>query len=417
MNQNFILSDGTKVYYTQTDKFKTLTIRLIFKNYLVKEDYMKRWILSSMLSKSNQKYKEENEFSKYLHDQYSMNFSTYFTSRGLIETFNIGINIINHKYIKEDIDLLEKAFELAYDAIYNADITVEKFNLEVNLLKSQIFGNLNKRQYAYKKYRELMFDKKLEDYDSNREELINKITYEEVLEYYQKLKNRRCEILIVGDITEEEIKKSYNNFKFTNEHNSQNPVISRNSNVINYVFIDKPNIVIEPSDTKQSQLCLGYRTNMSFKIKERYALTTLIQMLGGDTYSTLYKEIREKRSLAYSVSVRQDTSSSVFIHTAISSKNFDEVMNVINNTLNEYKKGNIDEELLILARQSLNSGTITEYDRPSYYMDNLFSESIGFEVLPLEKRIEYANELTIEDIRKVSEKLTLSVCYFLKGEL
>lgn len=417
MNQNFILSDGTKVYYTQTDKFKTLTIRLIFKNYLVKEDYMKRWILSSMLSKSNQKYKEENEFSKYLHDQYSMNFSTYFTSRGLIETFNIGINIINHKYIKEDIDLLEKAFELAYDAIYNADITVEKFNLEVNLLKSQIFGNLNKRQYAYKKYRELMFDKKLEDYDTNREELINKITYEEVLEYYQKLKNRRCEILIVGDITEEEIKKSYNNFKFTNEHNYQNPVISRNSNVINYVFIDKPNIVIEPSDTKQSQLCLGYRTNMSFKIKERYALTTLIQMLGGDTYSTLYKEIREKRSLAYSVSVRQDTSSSVFIHTAISSKNFDEVMNVINNTLNEYKKGNIDEELLILARQSLNSGTITEYDRPSYYMDNLFSESLGFEVLPLEKRIEYANELTIEDIRKVSEKLTLSVCYFLKGEL
>lgn len=417
MNQNFILSDGTKVYYTQTDKFKTLTIRLIFKNYLVKEDYMKRWILSSMLSKSNQKYKEENEFSKYLHDQYSMNFSTYFNSRGLIETFNIGINIINHKYIKEDIDLLEKAFELAYDAIYNADITVEKFNLEVNLLKSQIFGNLNKRQYAYKKYRELMFDKKLEDYDTNREELINNITYEEVLEYYQKLRNRRCEILIVGDITEEEIKKSYNNFKFTNEHNSQNPVISRNSNVINYVFIDKPNIVIEPSDTKQSQLCLGYRTNMSFKIKERYALTTLIQMLGGDTYSTLYKEIREKRSLAYSVSVRQDTSSSVFIHTAISSKNFDEVMNVINNTLNEYKKGNIDEELLILARQSLNSGTITEYDRPSYYMDNLFSESLGFEVLPLEKRIEYANELTIEDIRKVSEKLTLSVCYFLKGEL
>ena len=64
MNQSFILSDGTKVHYYQTDKFKTLTIRLIFKDYLVKEDYMKRWILSSMLSKSNKKYPEENEFSR-----------------------------------------------------------------------------------------------------------------------------------------------------------------------------------------------------------------------------------------------------------------------------------------------------------------------------------------------------------------
>ena len=417
MNQSFILSDGTKVHYYQTDKFKTITIRLIFKDYLVKEDYMKRWILSSMLSKSNKKYPEENEFSRYLHELYSMNFSTYFTSRALVETFNIGINIINHKYIKEDINLIRKAFELSYDVLNNADITIDKFNLEVNLLKSQICGNMNKRQYAYKKYRELMFDTKLEDYDNNKEDLINQITFDEIVEYYQSLKKRNCEILIIGDITEDEIKEAYKGFNFTNENNRNSVSISRTTNVQNFVFVDQPKIVIESSDTKQSQLCIGYRTNVLFNIKERYALTTLINMLGGDTYSTLYKEIREKRSLAYSISVREDTSKSVFIHTSISSSNYDEVIKVINQVIDDYKKGNIDPNLLDLARIGLTSGTIIEYDRPSYYMENLFTYSLGGETIPLEERIKIANELTIEDIRKVSEKLTLSVSYFLKGEL
>lgn len=414
MISNFTLHDGTKVHLYNIDKFKTISIRFIFPGELDNDKYMAENVLASMLSKSNKEYKEEKDFVKYLRGLYKTSFSTYYSNHGSMALFNIGFSIINNKYIDEDINLLEKAFDTANNVFTNADLTIEKFEKEKRLYEEKYNGNLTKRSYAFRQFRKLMFDYKLEDPYRNRQEDIKKVTYEDILNAYQNLFNRPCEILIVGDITEEEIKSAYGNYLFN--HGTKKPNLYYTHR---YVDVKEPKIEIENTKSHQSHLCMGFRTNIFNSVKEKYAFTILNYMLGGDSFSTLFQEIREKRSLAYNVSVSADTSRTMFIYTAINSEDYEETVKVINDVLEDYRNGNIDKEVFEMSKLALFDGTITEYDRIGYYSEFLFSTAInnGEQPISLEKRTEIAEKITLEDISELCQKIKLDTSYFLRGEL
>ena len=164
---------------------------------------------------------------------------------------------------------------------------------------------------------------------------------------------------------------------------------------------------------------MGFRTNIFNSVKEKYAFTILNYMLGGDSFSTLFQEIREKRSLAYNVSVSADTSRTMFIYTAINSEDYEETVKVINDVLEDYRNGNIDKEVFEMSKLALFDGTITEYDRIGYYSEFLFSTAInnGEQPISLEKRTEIAEKITLEDISELCQKIKLDTSYFLRGEL
>jgi len=66
------------------------------------------------------------------------------------------------------------------------------------------------------------------------------------------------------------------------------------------IFQKKPNVKIVKKDSDQTHLALGFRGSHLFDEK-RYALNLLGVILGGNTSSKLFSEIREKLGLAYYV--------------------------------------------------------------------------------------------------------------------
>jgi len=59
-------------------------------------------------------------------------------------------------------------------------------------------------------------------------------------------------------------------------------------------------VVVEPDDTEQAHLCLGWRA-LPVDHDDRWALAVANQVLGGGTASRLFQEVREARGLAYAV--------------------------------------------------------------------------------------------------------------------
>ena len=70
MMNEFVLPDGTKVYHYKTDKFKSISVRLMFPAPLNEGKYMAHDILGVMLSTSNKKYPKENDYTRYLKGLY-----------------------------------------------------------------------------------------------------------------------------------------------------------------------------------------------------------------------------------------------------------------------------------------------------------------------------------------------------------
>ena len=62
-----------------------------------------------------------------------------------------------------------------------------------------------------------------------------------------------------------------------------------------------PKTVIENQAISQSQLALGYKIDKTSDFERRYVLNVLTYILGGGSDSKLFKEVREKNSLCYSI--------------------------------------------------------------------------------------------------------------------
>ena len=55
----------------------------------------------------------------------------------------------------------------------------------------------------------------------------------------------------------------------------------------------------ESMNVNQGKLCLGFRTNIAPSSADYYPLVVYNGILGGDVHSKLFRNVREKASLAY----------------------------------------------------------------------------------------------------------------------
>ena len=159
------------VYLYNTNKFKSINIRLVFKNYFNKENATKYSLLTSILSNTCKKYNTKRKVSNVLDDLYSANIviSTYPIHKTRLTTFNL--TIINQKYINEN--LINKGIELLKEFILNPNLEDGIFNQKVfeeekSLLEEdlkRIYNNKNK--YAYRQMIKHMCKDEIASVNSN----------------------------------------------------------------------------------------------------------------------------------------------------------------------------------------------------------------------------------------------------------
>ena len=161
---------------------------------------------------------------------------------------------------------------------------------------------------------------------------------------------------------------------------------------------------------------MGYKLDKTTDFERRYGLNVLSYILGGAPDSKLFKEVREKNSLCYSISSSGIAlSNALIVKAGISATNFKKTVTLVKKAVKSIAQGSFTKEDIMRAKVTYMNSIKELEDNPQ----NLLSMYTGMEYLKsddIETRIKKISRVSKKNITKLASKLHLDVIYLLEGD-
>ena len=417
MNYQKYKNNAYNLHLINTDKFKTIMVKINFKKKVNKEDTTHRNLLTKVLLNSNKTYKTKREIEIATEDLYNLSISatSYLSGNYIITSFN-GF-FLNEKYTEEKMN--EKSLNFILDFILNPDVKKNEFTT-FDLAYRLVEDEINTIKDSPKSYSNIRL---LEEMDENNPLSFNPIGYLEDLEniknkdlykyYLRCLNSDLIDIFVIGDINKDETKKLIN--KVFSINTLKKP---GDNHFIKHTKIRKvAQTIKEQKPLKQAKVAIGLKIDKLTDFEKKYVMSIYSFILGGGPDSKLFKNIREKHSLCYSISCTyRPVSNLLLINAGIDSDKFKKCLNLIKKELANMTKGRFDDSDLQAAKTTYVNSLKEIEDSPSSIITTFEShEYLNFDLL--EERMGNIANVTKNDIIKVGKKIHLDTIFLLEGEV
>ncbi len=401
------------IHFISTNKFKTTTISINFREKIKKEDITIRRFLFQILTNTTKKYNTERLFEIELENLYSLSLYHSNLKFGNYINSYIDIKFLNDKY--SDDKLLYNSIDLLYEILFNPNVINNSFESNTfNIIKNKLNLSIkslkeNTGKYASNKALQTMDKSDPISFNmwGDKKDLKN-IDEKSLYNYYKHvLDTNIIDIFVVGNVNNDEVLEYIKNkFKFKER---------KDINIDPFITYNKVPKLITKSEVmniNQSKLVIVCKVLNLSLFERRYVLPIYTSILGAGSTSRLFTNVREKNSLAYSINaINNNPNSILMINCGIDSDNYEKTLNLI---MNEINIKNIDKTEVDSARKELISSVETLLDSPS----NIINYYYGMEVFKADKidlKIKNYNRVTIKDIESLSNKIKPAAIYFLKG--
>lgn len=166
-----------------------------------------------------------------------------------------------------------------------------------------------------------------------------------------------------------------------------------------------PRFLFHPKDTEQYHICFG-GPGIARDDERRFALGVLDAIFGGATSSRLFREVREKRGLAYAVGsyTEQYTDTGmVAMYVGTREDNVREACEIIGRELGSLRDAGVTAEELERAKEHVKGRMVLSLEATSTRMARL-ARSTLFDVplLSLDDLLESVDQVTQEDLAKLA---------------
>ena len=412
------IKPGINLSVVQTSKFKTTQISIRFATPLTARNLNQRSLLAAVMENSSHNLPDPKLMNKVLADMYGATFGVDVTRRGNVHELSFNLSVVNDKYLQEEVDLLTEAFNFLQKIIFNPCLVGHAF--QENILyreKQHLQNNIaslveDKQDYAVVQTQKQYFSEdaqKMPYYGVN--ELINEIQADELFHVYKDMiLTNNVSIIVVGDVTENEILPYVKQFPFE----------SRNKTKLNYFYHQPEHNVsetIEEDDVIQAKLCLAYQTAIYFGDVPYYALLVFNGLFGGMPHSKLFMNIRERESLAYYASSYLDSyRGMLLVQSGIDQSNMKKVIELVDIQLQSIIAGDFTDTELQQTKVMLQG----QYRNRLDHINALREQAIIKEIFPnldfsTDKYLENIENVTKEDVIAVANKIKLQNIYCLQG--
>lgn len=405
-----------KLHLIKTDKFKTISVKVIFRRPIEKDKITIRNILSDMFMQSTKKYSSKRELTIKAQDLYAAEMSTSNGRLGNYITTVFHLNVLNDKYT-ETGNFLE-SIKFLKEIIFNPDVSEGRFNREkLDIVKSNCRLALNSIKEDSSNYSLIRM---FEEFDSEAASSfrlsgylsdLDKIDEESLYEYYTSMiKSDLVDIFVLGDIDEVEISKMFReNFKLRTLKKLKVPYLLDEKDVKHKREFN------EKQENSQSKLSIACRTNGLSDYERNYVLTLYNVILGGGSDSKLFKEVREENSLCYTIySVPNKLDRVLIIQAGIDKNSYDKTVKLIEKDLEDMRRGKFSDNDISIAREYFLTALEEVLESPDRIIDNYFMmELIGTDTI--EEKREKIMKVTKEEIVKVAKKVKLDTVFLLEG--
>lgn len=414
MEYKKIEKEAYNLHIIKTDKFKKNVIKINLKNKVIRNDIVKRKIIPNILAESNSVYNTKRLLNIKTEELYNLNVSGDVTYSGNVYVTSLEATFLSEKYAK---GLFEDTVKFVTDILFkplvkNNHFDDKAFKMACDYLKEEIeLEKENPGSYAMEKVYKEIAPKTVLAYPSfGTKNDINKLKNEEVYDYYLKMLDEDLvDIFVIGDINnaEEIIDKYFNVLKPRKD--SIEHIIEHNE------FTNQYREVKETKPYNQSKLIIGYKVDKLTKYEKQYVMPIYTYILGGGPDSKLFKNVREKNSLCYSISCSfRGISNLMFITSGIDAKSYRKALKLIKEEFNNMAKGKFDNTDIEKAKITYTSA-FEEVNDSVYSILNSYiaREYVGTDLVDIRKK--KILDVTKKDIMKLIPKIHPELVYLLEG--
>ena len=167
-------------------------------------------------------------------------------------------------------------------------------------------------------------------------------------------------------------------------------------------------IIVEARDITQSNLRMSFRA-VSRTDPDRYPLTIMNTVLGQGMSSRLFKEVRERRGLAYSIGSgvsRYNDTGLISISAGVAAENVSETTQVIKAELMKLVEELVGEEELTKARDYTTGSVRLSLETPMAFAQRTGERLLLLgEIEPIDDVVERLQAVTSEDVQRVARRI------------
>ncbi len=399
------IKNGVNVHFIQSKKFKDVGISIRFRCQLEKENVASRSLLALMLMDRCEKYNTKKKMSEVQDDLYGATLGAQTVGFGKSHVLEIRSKIINPLYLARENDLFERNIEFLSEVIFNPLFENKSFEENKDILLSKINRmDDDPQQYIVScGLKEIGKGTPLGISTLGTYDDVNNLVMDDIMQEYKKMIYENIiDILICGDFDEKKAVVYITKYF---------PFQDRNKKYDSYYKVENEEDAKTTTYYKnisQSYVMMTWFTNTMISDKEYYALRVANGILGQYSTSFLFQEVREKRSLCYSIfSNLISYDGALGITTGIEQNNLEETISLIKQQFERVCKGDFGEELLNTTKRLIISSLKSSED----HMNSLMA--FKYQNILLEKNHKIQDIIKcVNDVTKVDIVSAISKCLY-----
>ena len=410
---------GVHLHFIQSEKFKTNKIKVRFSAPMSEKTIAGRVLTASMLETSNALYPTSQAFREKLANLYGANYSTSLSRRGLVHYLDINLSFVRDQFLSRKNMLADEILDFLKASLFfplsnGQAFDTKTFEIEKRNVLTDLEAEIENHFYhAHRELNNLFYD--LPEMRIPRVatiELVEKETAETSFAAFQQMLNQdQIDFFFIGDFNEIAVREKIQEFQFSER---EQPL--QLSYQQNYSNITREKL--EQRDVHQSIVELAYHFSSQYGDRSHLPLIVLNGLLGGFAHSKLFVNVREKESLAYTISSSFDICSGLMrIYAGIDRANRTKTIALINRQILDLKRGHFTDEELEQTKNMLKNSILLAQDRQNTLIERAYMSSVlGKKFLSLEAWLKALENVSKADLIEAAQQLKLQAIYFMEGK-
>lgn len=410
---------GLHLHFIQSEKFKTNKIKVRFSAPMSEKTIAGRVLTASMLETSNALYPTSQAFREKLANLYGANYSTSLSRRGLVHYLDINLSFVRDQFLSRKNMLADEILDFLKASLFfplsnGQAFDTKTFEIEKRNVLTDLEAEIENHFYhAHRELNNLFYD--LPEMRIPRVgtiELVEKETAETSFAAFQQMLNQdQIDFFFIGDFNEIAVREKIQEFQFSER---EQPL--QLSYQQNYSNITREKL--EQRDVHQSIVELAYHFSSQYGDRSHLPLIVLNGLLGGFAHSKLFVNVREKESLAYTISSSFDIFSGLMrIYAGIDRANRTKTIALINRQILDLKRGHFTDEELEQTKNMLKNSILLAQDRQNTLIERAYMSSVlGKKFLSLEAWLKALENVSKADLIEAAQQLKLQAIYFMEGK-
>lgn len=419
-----IQTNGLNLHIVPSKKYKTMTIVAKLRSRLERANITKRALLPYVLRQGSKAYPTRAILQNKLDDLYGASLSLNGGKAGNHHIISVRMEVANQKYIENESSIIKESIELLKEVLFNPLIDEDGFdesivNREKQTLKQQLIA-IKDDKVNYAQLRlidEMCAGETFQIHSQGYEEDLEDITPTNLYEAYKAfITEDILDLYVLGDFDHNEVTGIIES-TMTKENNQVTETAEEIQENVTHVKRDKPQEIIERQDIQQAKLHLGYRTYTAYKDADFPALLVFNGILGAFPSSKLFVNVREKNGLAYYVASAFDNYTGLlYIYSGVAAEDYEKARQIIEQQIEAVQSGEFTEAEIEETKGMIINQIIESMDDAQGLIELLYQNVLGGSETSLDTLMEQINQVSKEDVVKMSKKVEEDTIFLLTRE-